>query len=169
MDSHCQGLASRNLTYPTKTVKGRSSTKKCGLREGICDSSPGRQHGIWKNNNLKQTPHLPISPSFEFHIGSNYVSVQGSVSLDREPSLFGVSVNLLFSLIPCGWFLGFLRTQRSNQSHFLGGLSVVLFRSGAYKQAYYIAVSKRNNILMYKYVSMSIIAHQSIKLLNTIM
>ena len=39
--------------------------------------------------------------SVEFHIGSN-ISVQGSVSLDREPSLFGVSVNLLFSLIPCG-------------------------------------------------------------------
>lgn len=100
MDVPLSGVSLQESNISHQTVKGKSSTKKCGLRKGICDSS---QEGNmeFENNHLKRTPHLPISPSFEFHIGSN-VSVQGSVSLDREPSLFGVSVNLLFSLIPCG-------------------------------------------------------------------
>lgn len=98
MDVPLSGVSLQESNISHQTVKGRSSTKKCGLREGICDSS---QEGNMEFNHLKKTPHLPISPIFEFHIGSN-VSVQGSVSLDREPSLFGVSVNLLVSLIPRG-------------------------------------------------------------------
>ena len=66
-------------------------------------------------------------------------------------------------------FWDFLRTQRSNQSHFLCGLSVVSFGSGAHEQAYLLFQREIIYLLMYKYVSMSIIAHQSIKLLNTIM
>ena len=102
MDVPLSGVSLQESNISHRTVKGRSSTKKCGLRHGKgYVTVPRRATWNLKNNHLKQTPHLPISPIFEFHIGSN-VSVQGSVSLDREPSLVGVSVNLLFSLIPCG-------------------------------------------------------------------